>query len=67
MEHEPGDACTWPFHHPECEECKKWDEMYGENLDNYLRVKAEIQEAARQAQRAARAAKRKTTPTTPPA
>ena len=51
-------SCGWPFHHDTgCEECKQWEEMYGENLTQYMDTLAEIRAAAR----AEQAAKRRTT------
>jgi len=55
-------SCGWPFHNdPDCQECKQWEDRYSQNLDDWLAVKAEVQEAAR----VARAARRKTTKRTP--
>lgn len=46
-------SCGWPFHHDSaCDECKQWEQKYGENVDEWLRQKQEIQEAAKAGRRA---------------
>ena len=43
-------SCGWPFHNkPGCEECQKWETMYGQNLTDWLDQRAEIRAAAKAA------------------
>lgn len=49
-------SCGWPFHNDiNCEECKTWEQKYGENEARWMEQKAEVRAAAK-------AVRRKTTP-----
>ena len=47
--------CSWPFHanSKECDSCRKYETMYGENLTRYMDEMAELK-ARQRADRAAR-------------
>lgn len=40
--------CGWPFHNlPGCVKCEEYEALYAEGVDEWLRQKQEIGEAAR--------------------
>ena len=52
-------GCGWPFHNDKtCEECKAWEEKYGQNVDDWITTRNEVRAAAR-------VVTRRTTPPTP--